>query len=201
VYDDATAQQIKEAREVLLFGAILRVLEVTDEQGRPEYQYNSGPPFYRQRALGLKREAVDSLQNDRRQRDEFRQTVLGREQLLKDKALGTYYWALHYLSRAGEFQDGSTELALLEQRIGQVHARLVKSGVAESALDVRAGTPAEDPKQKSTNAKEKAEAERAKIKTEAEFAKSKIDGEVEWSCGLPILKDVQAWTSTSASAG
>ena len=200
VYDDAVAQQIKEAHEVLLFGALLKVLEVTDEQGRTEYQYNSGPPFYKQRALGAKREAVDFLQSDRRQREEFRQTVLGREQLLKDKALETYYWALQYLSRAGDFQEGSTERTLLEQRVGQVYTRLAKAGVAQAALDVRAGAPVEDSKEKTGDVKAKAEADRAKAKAEAEFAKSKIDGEVEWSCGLPILKGAEKWTPTGASA-
>jgi len=200
VYDDATAQQIKEAREVLLFGALLKVLEVTDQQGRPEYQYNSGPPFYKQRALGSKREAVDSLQNDRRQREEFRQTVLGREQLLKDKGLETYYWALQYLSRAGDFPDRSTELTLLEQRIGQVYARLTKAGVAQGALDLRTGAPADDAKDHTGDAKAKAEADRTKAKAEAEFARSKIKDDVVWSCGLPILKDVEKWLPTSATA-
>jgi hypothetical protein len=200
VYDDAVAQQIKEAREVLLFGALLKVLEVTDVQGRTEYQYNSGPPFYKQRALGPKREAVDALQNDRRQREEFRQTLLGREQLLKDKALETYYWALQYLSRADDFPDGSTEFTLLEQRIGQVYARLVKAGVAQSSLDLQAGAPAAGATENTGDAKEKAKATRAKAKAEAEFARSKINDDVEWSCGLPILKDAEKWTATGASA-
>lgn len=200
VYDDATAQQIKEAREVLLFGALLKVVDVIDQQERTEYQYNSGPPYYRQRVLGLKREAVDNLQNDRRLREDFRQTVLGREQLLKDKALETYYWALQYLSRAGDFREGSTELTLLDQRIGQVYARLAKAGVAAGALDLRAGGPSAGAKESTGDAKEKADAERAKTKAEAEFARSKIKDEVEWVCGLPILKDAQMWTPTGASA-
>ncbi|MGA3099257.1 MAG: hypothetical protein ABSF25_22595, partial [Bryobacteraceae bacterium] len=173
VYTEPEAEKIKEAREVLLFGAMLRVLDLAQEEERAVYSYKSGLPFFQTRRLGARREAVDNLQDNAKLRAEFLLTVKGREQML-GKSLETYYWALHYLYMCGAFPPASAEAAMLEQRTEEILKRLLEAKVPKEALaDIGA---AQDP---------------------AAHAKAKIEGAVDWICGIPVLKDVSEWSAAS----
>jgi hypothetical protein len=213
VYVDKTAEEITVSREVLLFGALLRVFEVSDTQGRVEYEYNSGPPFYRQRKLGTRREAVDFLQNNAEQRDSFKAALTGRENILaSDKQrLALYYWALQYLSLSITVQPGSAEATLVDRRVTQTVRLLVKQGVNEEELDVRrlaAGTfageqlgPADLGAKEEAPDVAKAKAEERARQLTASLIKAKINDSVDWKCGLPVLKDVEKWSPSTVAAG
>jgi hypothetical protein len=175
VYTESEAQRIKEAREVLLFGGVLRVLEMApDDEGRVVYSYNSGPPRYQTVRLGVQREAVGDLEDNDKLRAEFLQTVVGRERLL-GKSLETYYWALHYMGRCGAFPKATTEDTLLNQRIDQIYQRLLEEKVAKESLDISA------------------------VKDPLADARAKIEGAVDWICGLPVLKEVSDWSARAVA--
>jgi hypothetical protein len=213
VYVDKTAEEITVSREVLLFGALLRVFEVSDAQGRVEYEYNSGPPHWRQRKLGTRREAVDFLQSNAELRDNFKAAVTGREQILAGtkERLGVYYWALQYLNKSGAVQAGSAEATLVGRRVNQTYQRLVKLGATEEELDVQrlaAGTLSEgESAPADLGAKDeapdvaRAKAEEKARQLTADLIKAKIKDSVEWKCGLPVLKDVEKWSPSGPAAG
>jgi hypothetical protein len=123
VYKDSEARAVREARDVLLFGAVLKVLSVSVVQGRVEYGYKLGAPSFKTVNLGPRREAIESLRNDETLRTRLLAAVRQRESDLTKEQLFTYYWVLQYLKFSGEFNPASPEAKLLEDRIEGVHGK------------------------------------------------------------------------------
>ena len=178
VYSGEDARQIKLAREALLFGSLLHVVQVAEQQNRVEYEYNSGPPQWRQRKLGAKREAIEQLKNNTELRASFLQAVAGRERLLTVDQLTAYYWVLQYLSASGDLADGTPEFAMADKKMTTIYGWLTTPGGPDcSELDNLKNIPPE---------------------ARAEFARSKLDGKVEWVAGLPSLAGLDNWAQAAA---
>jgi hypothetical protein len=172
VYSDADAKQIKEAIEVLLFGSILRVLDVRVVDGRLEYGYKKWiPPAPRLEILGTRREAIEILRGDSMFRGSLLKTLKEREDGLKDQ-LESYYWLLSYLSLSEEFPPKTPERILLEDTLFRIHDRLAKDkSKAELSLEHL-------PQEK-----------------QVEEAKARLGDNAEWIGTFPVLKGLEAWVS------
>ena len=119
VYDDDTAKEVKEGREALLFGAVLKVVQPVLVQHRVEYEYSSGPPHYRQRKLGAKREAVERLKDEPDLRKAFLSAIRERERALADSQLLKYYWIMQYLSGTDAYATGTPEYFAARKEAGR----------------------------------------------------------------------------------
>jgi hypothetical protein len=172
VYSDEEAKAVKEALEVLLFGSILRVIEVKDVNGRLEYSYKKWiPPAPRLEILGTRREAIEILRGDSMFRGSLLKTLKEREDGLKDQ-LESYYWLLSYLSLSEEFPPKTPERILLEDTLFRIHDRLAKD-------------------------KDKAELslEHLPQEKQVEEAKARLGDNAEWIGTFPVLKGLEAWVS------
>jgi hypothetical protein len=177
VYKDEEAKRVKESREILLFGAILKILGLTEARGRIEYNYRLGPPAFRVVTLGPKREAIEVLRNDNTLRVRFIEAINQRETMLSKEDLETYYWAIQYLRFSNEFTVGSPELTLLDEKNDEVYGRLTANRVAAEALVPEGDTDSE----------------------KAERAKKKLKSKVEWIGGLPVIAGMEAWKKPTGS--
>jgi hypothetical protein len=172
VYSEQEAKAVKEALEVLLFGSILRVIEVKEVNGRLEYGYKKWiPPASRLEILGTRREAIEILRGDSMFRGSLLKTVKEREDGLKDQ-LESYYWLLFYLSLSEEFPPKTPERIFLEDTLFRIHDRLAKD-------------------------KDKAELslEHLPQEKQVEEAKARLGDNAEWIGTFPVLKGLEAWVS------
>lgn len=176
VYGDAEARQVKEAREILLFGALLRVLDLTERQGRALYAYKLGAPHYKNVELGAKIEATEVLRNDPQLRDRLMRALNERETNLSQAQLEKYYWAIQFLIFSRVYAEGSPESTLLEQRLESVHGRLQNFQLAADSLALDDGS----------------------YEQKAEKAKTSLANQVTWIGSMPILLELTAWTKASA---
>ena len=71
VYSDRAAKEVREAREVLLFGPIFGVLGASLDRGRVLFNHWGLPPLRPVMSLGAKREAVEWLRANQEKRQEF----------------------------------------------------------------------------------------------------------------------------------
>jgi hypothetical protein len=181
VYSGNEAEQIKEAREALLFGALLKVLDIKEVQGGFEYGYKRWMPgASRREPLGTKREAIEQLRNDAPLRGLLLRTIGQRESALTKEQTQSYYWALLYLRFSGVFPFGSPDGTLLDNRSTEIHNRLMGMGVPEDSL--------------SLDAMHIPEAERANK------AKELASQDVEWIGAFPTLKSLEQWAKAVGEA-
>jgi hypothetical protein len=176
VYTDEEARQVKEAREVVLFGPILKVLSAKEVQNRVEYGYKLGAPFFRVTPLGPKREAIEAL----RDKEELRQTLLRaierKEREIDSAQLTAYYWVIQYLLSGSVYPASSPEHKLLSDRLERINKELIdQHNVQKTDLSFD-GQPES---------------------RYAEIAKERAGGKVEWVNSMPILRELEVWTKTS----
>lgn len=172
VYLDDEARRVKEARDAILFGAILKVLELTQVQGRIEYGYRLGAPAFRTLSIGPKREAVETLRNKDELRTRLLTAIAQRETNLSKEQMETYYWILQYLKFSNEFSAGSPEIKLLEDRTTKIYLSLTNDhSVGEDALELEGATNNE----------------------KAEKAKTLIASGAGWIGGLPAMSGLEIW--------
>jgi len=172
VYQDEAAKNVKEARDVILFGSMLKILSVGVVQGRVEYGYKLGAPIFKTNNLGPKREAIESLRTDNTLRARFLAAVRLRESELTKEVLMTYYWMLQYLKLSGEYNAATPEAKLLGDRIKEVDARLVRDhSIPESDLELGGKSDQEN----------------------AEIAKQKVGAGFEVIGGVPVLAELELW--------
>jgi hypothetical protein len=176
VYKDEIAKQVKEAREALLFGAILKVLNVNEEAQRIDYGYKLGAPFFRINTLGPKREAIESLRENDQLRRTLLQAINQREQEATAEQLQTYYWILQYLRFAQDYSKSSPEMTLLNERIQPIYDRLV-TDCKIPAVDLSL--------------------EGSEEKTKAATAKTRIGDKAEWIGSVPVLRELTLWTKSA----
>lgn len=168
IYGDREIAEIKRAREILLFAPIVRVLELKESNGQLEFGYKKWvPPAPRREPLGRKRESEEVLRSDPRLADVLWNITQQKEQQLSSEQLESYYWLLCYLSRGGNYPEGTSERSLLDKKVDEVFSKLGQS--AKLVL------PQADDK---------------KI---AEEAKTRIMTKSEWVGSFPILRDVEPW--------
>jgi len=179
VYTDEEARKERDARFVLLFGTILKVLSVKDVKGQTQYGIKLGPPSFKVTPLGSRREASEILRSDFEQRQLLISVIAQRERDLKEQ-LPAYYWALQYLRFSSEFAPDSPEDTLLEMKVHDenVYGSLLRGGVSEQELDVP---------------------ERS-YQEMAEYCKQKAAANLEWFGTFPILKNLEGWTKPSTVA-
>lgn len=176
VYTDEQARQVKEAREVVLFGSILKVLNTKEAQERIEYGYKLGAPFFRLNPLGAKREAIEALRNNEELRQTLLQAIERREREINPKQLKAYYWIIQYLLFSGEYSMGSPEHKLLDDRLKRVNNELiVQHNVPEAELSFD-GQP-----------------ESRYVAT----AKERAGDNVDWVGPVPVLHELEAWAKPS----
>ncbi|HEX8174607.1 MAG TPA: tubulin-like doman-containing protein [Pyrinomonadaceae bacterium] len=172
VYKDDEARRVKESREILLFGAILKILGLTEARGRVLYNYRLGAPSFRVVTIGPKREAIEVLRNDNALRPRFIEAINQRETSLSKEDLEAYYWTIQYLRFSNQFTVGSPELTLLEEKNNDIYGRLTgPNRVAAETLDLEGGKDDE----------------------RAERAKKKLKNKVEWVGDLPVLAGMESW--------
>jgi hypothetical protein len=172
VYEDQEAKNVKEARDVILFGAILKVFSISAVQGRVEYGYKLGAPSFKIANLGPKREAIESLRTDHTLRTRFLAATRQREGELSKEQLMTYYWVLQYLNFNGEFNAASPEAKLIADRLADVHSRLVRDHTTpESELDLGGASEQEN----------------------ARVAKERVGAGAEMGGGVPSLVGLEQW--------
>lgn len=179
VYEDKEALSVKEARDVILFGAMLKVLSVGVLQGRVEYGYKRGAPVFTIHNLGPKREAIESLRTDGALRGRFLAAIRRRESELTKGLLLTYYWTLQYLKFSSEYNAASPEATLLSARIAEVYSRLVREhAVPESDLELKG----EDDQKN------------------AEQARQQAGAGFELVGGVPVLSGLELWKMSTHEA-
>jgi hypothetical protein len=172
VYTGEEAAQVKEAREVILFGSILKILGVRETRQGIEYSYRLGAPFFRNNSLGSKREAIESLRGSDQLREILLRAVEKREGELTREQLQTYYWIVQYLLFGSEYSKGSPERTLLDERLKRIFSRLkVDHNVPEEQLSF--GGQAEE--------------------LNAATAKQRADELTDWVGPVPVLRGVQSW--------
>jgi hypothetical protein len=176
VYKDAEAQQMKESREVILFGAILRILTVKEESKRIDYGYKLGAPFFRTNVLGPKREAIEVLREDHRLRATLMQAISQKEIELTKDQLETYYWILQYLLFSQDYPRSSPERTLLNERVKPIYDRLMNEfsvpGVNLSLADSNKDGDEQN----------------------AAAARARAAHKVEFLGSIPVLKELTSWT-------
>ena len=96
IYEPELARGKKGAREILLFGSVLKVLRVTMADGGPVYSYTTGAPLWQQKKLGPRRDAEDAIAAHEGLRSMLLQAISAMEGALDDTQLLAYYWVLQY---------------------------------------------------------------------------------------------------------
>jgi hypothetical protein len=172
VYGDKEAREIKEALEAILFGTLLKVLELRAGSGGVEYGYrNEEIGASRYAPLGGRRETIDRLRTNTALRQLLLTTIGLREAQLKKTQLRTYYWALLYLRFSGMFAAKSPEDILLGVKLAAVGRRLLDQGDDQDALSLE--TVAEQDR--------------------AAEARKRLKENVQWVESFPVLKDLKPW--------
>lgn len=184
VYDDKEAREIKGALETLLFGSILRILELRQKEGVLEFGYRKWvPPNPQREPLGNHREAVEALKGDLRFREELLRAIKEREEGLSAEQIQDYYWLLAYLSRSGDYPFGTPEKVLLDTKLGVIHDQwfpqrgITPESVQEGNGLTSGGVLPEDEEEK-------------KI---AAVAREKLGDRVLWAGSFPVLKELVPW--------
>lgn len=184
---------MKEAREALLFGAILKVLNVKEEAQRIDYGYKLGAPFFRINTLGPKREAIESLREDDQLRRTLLQAINQKEREATAEQLETYYWILQYLRFSHDYSKSSPEMTLLNERITPIYGRLI-TDCKIAAVDLSL----EESKESGKPATTKEESgEKVSDERNAATAKTRIADKAEWVGSVPVLKELTLWTKSA----
>ena len=173
VYSDEVAKRVKEAREILLFGGILKALTLREEKGMIEYGYKIGAPVFRTTWLGPKLESTDRLCHDQTLSARLLGAIQEREPALSKAQLKAYYWILQYIKFSGEIAAGSPEATLIDAHIGAVYDRLTAQGIVEESLSLD-GIPEDN-------------------KAASAIANAGTNS-VEWVGAVPTVKGLEAWT-------
>jgi hypothetical protein len=169
VYTDRAAKEVREAREVLLFGPVFGVLGASLDRGRVLFNHWGLPPLKPLMSLGAKREAIEWLRANQEKRQEFLTRIRERDAALAPDDLKVYYWLLYSLVKTGEYLPGSPELTLLERRLTDLYACLSQRGVAEAELSADAA-PAGDV---------------------VAFARGRAGGRVDWTGPVPKFRPIE----------
>jgi hypothetical protein len=169
VYSDRAAREVREAREVLLFGPIFGVLGASLDRGRTVFNHWGLPPLRPLMSLGAKREAVEWLRANQEKRQEFLTRFRERDAALPLDDLKVYYWLLYSLVKTGEYLAGSPELTMLDRRLTDLYACLCQRGIAEAELSADAA-PAGDI---------------------VAFARAKTGDRVDWAGPVPKFRPIE----------
>lgn len=184
IYDDKEAREIKGALETLLFGSILRILELRQKEGVSEFGYRKWvPPSPQREPLGNHREAVEALKGDPRFREELLRVIGEREEGLSTEQLQDYYWLLAHLSRSGDYPSGMPEKVLLDTKLGVIHDQwFPRRGIIPESVQEWDGLSAGE-----------VLAEGEEEKKVAAAAREKLGDRVLWVGSFPVLKELAPW--------
>lgn len=172
VYSDSEAKDISQSLEILLFGSILKVLDLNQIQGRLEYAYRKWvPPASRQEPLGNRQEAIESLRSDRRLRSALRSEIESREAGLEREQLEAFYWLLSSMSLEGLYARSSPEEYLLERKLRAVAGKLSDGSGSPASLSLD-GLP---------------------FKERPLEARKRLGDDAQWVGSFPVLKSLDFW--------
>ncbi len=172
-YTEDKARKVKEAREILLFGTMLRVLTVKDAK-QPEYGYILGFPFNRIVWLGFKWEAIDRLNAQADTRQMLQQVISNRKTELTPEQLLAWFWAVQYMINDSQSDVDEPEKKLLDQELESITRQLVK---------------------------QKLLTEEIKKATElgADNCKVCAGDTLDWSGAIPVLKNIEQWKKVDSA--
>jgi hypothetical protein len=172
IYNQQQAEEIKDALEILLFGSILRVVEMVQTNGRIEYQYEQKVgAFAKSQPLGVRRDAIEFLRRQSTLRRDMKGIVRRREESLSPKELSNYFWILNYLLYSHVIKEESPESFLIQRKLEKVESDIASKGGGTIGL-----VKVEKQKQ-------------------LEYAKEQFQTEAEWIGDFPVLKNLEVWVA------
>jgi hypothetical protein len=180
VYSADEARKTHEIRNALLFGTILKVLNMRQVQRQVFFQYRLGPPHHTMVPLGARRTAMTIL----RQKDDVRamltNAIQQRERSVTLPQRVALYWAIQACLNSPEIKRGMPDHTLLFDKLTEVYGQIPAAVVESSALDDIKTIPEEE---------------------RWEHIRDMQNSGLEWFSGtLPMIEDLDLWTKPSASA-
>jgi len=169
-YTEDKARRVKEAREILLFGTMMKVLSVQKAE-QPEYSYTLGHPLNRTMPLGFKWEAIDRLCSDDNTRALLEQAIDKRSRELSDAQLVALYWAVQYLRDDSASDVDEPEKVLLDLKVTDIDERLQKKSLLTQEMILQA--------------------------EHADDCKARAGDTIDWSGVVPTLNNIDLWKKVS----
>jgi hypothetical protein len=169
-YTEEEAIQVKEARQILLFGTVLKVMTINNT-GQREYGYTYGHPLNYKVWLGVKWEAIDSLCADSKTRRMLQQAISNRKRDLVPAQLVTLYWVIQHLRSCPQFGIDDQEQVLLLQEVQDIDRLLNMKGLLTEEMKM----------------------EEISEENRAQFCKNAAGDSIDWSGDIPLLKSLDQW--------
>ncbi len=169
-YSEEQAIQVTEAREILLFGVMMRVLTVL--VGDPtEFCYTYGHPLNRTISLGFKWEAIDSLCADAKTRELLMAAIRDKKSTLTQEQLVALYWAIQYMLSGPQSGIDEPERALLNQELKQIDRQLISMELLTKEMKMEGESDS----------------------SRAEICKVAAGDTLDWSGEIPVLRNIEQW--------